>query len=578
MFLFNKKKYIAKLLPIALCLISLLLTSCDLFGGNTPPKPQTLVKVPAKKQIYTLPEVGITDFDTLDPALAHDTASTSAVQMIYTGLVQLDDRLQIHAQLAQSWNQSGDGMTWTFHLRPDLKFSDGAPLTSADVAYSIDRALQPATRSTIAPLYLSLIRDSDQLLAGRIQTLVGDSLQTPDPHTLIITTRKRAAYFLSMLTVPCSYVVEKSLVTKYGTAFTDHLSEGGSTGPFKVAQYTHGKAITFVPNPNYYNALPQLQQVTMAFYPSADATYQAYQANHIDMTGVPISTFATDKKRKDFVQVPQLWTNYYTMNYLARPFDNIHIRQAFALAIDKTAIANTVWKGTVLPTNHIVPQGMPGYNPNLSGPDGTQKLNGDPAKALDLLNQGIKEEGWKDATQMPPITLTYASGIPNANQEVTALIQMWQKVLNIKVATETFDYNTLLDKVTASTGNAGGLQFWGLAWVAEYPDPQDWLSLQFGKGVINNNMNYGQNVGANAARQQAIQQALENADANFQANARVQSYQQAEQQLVNDVAWIPMEQITSNFLRSPYIVGMVDNAQGLVPPDDWAKIYRVQLQ
>ncbi len=77
------------------------------------------------------------------------------------------------------------------------------------------------------------------------------------------------------------------------------------------------------------------------------------------------------------------------MNYLARPFDNIHIRQAFALAIDKTAIANTVWKGTVLPTNHIVPQGMPGYNPNLSGPDGTQKLNGDPAKALDLLNQGI---------------------------------------------------------------------------------------------------------------------------------------------------------------------------------------------
>ncbi len=96
--------------------------------------------------------------------------------------------------------------------------------------------------------------------------------------------------------------------------------------------------------------------------------------------------------------------------------------------------------------------------------------------------------------------------------------------------------------------------------------------------MINNNMNYGQNVGANAARQQATQQALENADANFQANARVQSYQQAEQQLVNDVAWIPMEQITSNFLRSPYIVGMVDNAQGLVPPDDWAKIYRVQLQ
>ncbi len=575
MFLFNKKKDTTILLP--LCLISFLLTSCSLFGGNTPPK-QSLVKAPAKKQIFTIPETGVTDFATLDPALTHDNASTSAIQMFYTGLVQLDDKLQIHPQLAQSWSQGSDGMTWTFHLRPNLKFSDGTPLTSADVAYSIDRALQPATRSTVAPLYLGLIRDSDQLLAGRVQTLIGESLQTPNASTLIINTRKKAAYFLSMLTVPCSYVVEKSLVNKYGAAFTNHLAEGGGAGPFKVAQYTHGKAINFVPNPNYYNAKPQLQQVEMAFYPSDDAAYQAYQASRVDMTGVPISTFAIDKKRKDFVQVAQLWINYYTMNYLTKPFDNIHIRQAFALAINKQDIANNVWKGTVLPTNHIVPQGMSGYNPNLNGPDGTQSLDGDPAKAQALLQQGLKEEGWKSTAQMPSVTLTYAAGISGADQEAAAMVQMWQQVLNIKVATSTFDYNTLLDKVTASTGNQEGLQLWGLAWVGEYPDPRDWLSLQFGRGTVNNNMNYGQNVTADAAKQQATQQALDNADANFQAEARIQSYQQAEQQLVNDVAWLPMEQITSNFLRSPYIVGMVDNAQGLIPPDDWAKIYRVQLQ
>jgi oligopeptide transport system substrate-binding protein len=80
------------------------------------------------------------------------------------------------------------------------------------------------------------------------------------------------------------------------------------------------------------------------------------------------------------------------------------------------------------------------------------------------------------------------------------------------------------------------------------------------------------------AKQQATQQMLDSADMNFKADARIQSYQQAEQQLVNDVAWLPMEQLTANFLRSPNIVGMVDNAQGLVPPDDWASIYRVQLQ
>ncbi|MBV9710943.1 MAG: peptide ABC transporter substrate-binding protein [Ktedonobacteraceae bacterium] len=568
----SKKKYTTKLLPIIFCLLGLLLTGCS----NTPQK--SLVKAPASKQIYTIPETGITDFDTLDPALAHDSTSTNAIQMMYTGMVQLNDQLQVRPQLAQSWSQSGDGMTWTFHLRPNLKFNDGKSLTSADVAYSLDRALQPATRSTVAPLYLGLIRDADQLLSGRVQTLIGDSIQTPDPDTVTITTRKKAAYFLSMLTMPCSYVVEKSLITQYGTGFTDHLSQGGGAGPFKVAQYIHGQTLSFVPDPYYYGAKPQLQHVKFVFYPSDDTAYQAYLANRVDTTGIPLSIYATDKKRKDFYQVPQLWTNYYTMNYLVKPFDNIHIRQAFELAIDKKTIATTVWKNAVLPTNHIVPQGMPGYNSDLAGPDGTQNLTGNTTLAQNLLQQGLKEEGWSSVAQMPAITLTYASGVSNFDQEVAALVQMWQKVLNVRVSTTTLDYNTLLDKITASTGSQDGLQLWGLAWVDEYPDPQDWLSLQFGQGVVNNNMNYGQNVSADAAQQQMTQQNLASADANPVADARIQAYQKAEQQLVKDVAWLPMEQVTSTFLRSPFIVGFFNNAQGTTPPDDWAKIYRLQLQ
>jgi oligopeptide transport system substrate-binding protein len=137
-------------------------------------------------------------------------------------------------------------------------------------------------------------------------------------------------------------------------------------------------------------------------------------------------------------------------------------------------------------------------------------------------------------------------------------------------------YNTLLDKVTGSTFNRNGLQMWDLAWIGEYPDPQDWLSLQFGRGVPDNNMNYGQNTSQTATRQQMTQQLLEDADANFQPAARLRTYQQAEQQIVNDVGWLPMEQVTSSFLRTPYIVGIVDNAQSIIPPDDWAHIYRVQ--
>lgn len=568
------KKYTTHFSPLLLCLIVLLLSSCNLFGGNNlPTKP---VKAPANQQVFTDPILGSSDITTFDPALAYDTSSTSAIQMVFTGLVQLDDKFQIKPQLAQSWQQTSDGLTWTFHLKPHLKFSDGSSLTSADVIYSIDRALQPTTRSTVAPIYLDLIKDSDKLLGGRIQTLINDSLMAPDPNTVVIQIKKKAAYFLAMLTYSCSYVVERKLIDAYGANFTDHLVLGGGAGPFRVTKYVRGKEIDFVPNPNYYDPLPQLQRVVFPFYPQAQAAYQAYQNGHVDVTGVPIANFATDKKRSDFHQFPQLWINYYTMNYLVKPFDNVHIREAFALAIDKTAIANNVWRGTVIPTNHIVPQGMLGYNPGLKGPDGTQSLKGNPEEARTLLNQGLQEEGWANISQLPQIKLTYATGVSNFDQEVKALTGMWHSVLGVTVTTNPVDYNTLLDQVTAATNNPQGIQFWGLAWVAEYPDPQDWLTRQFDSGVPNNSMNYGENYSKNAAQQQATQALLENADANFQPDARIQTYQKAEQQLVNDVAWMPIEQVTSVYLLKPYVIGMANNQPELIPPDDWANIYIVQ--
>jgi len=570
----GQKKYTTRFSPLLLCLFALLLSSCDLFGGNNLPiRP---VKAPAKQQVFTDPILGTSDITTFDPALAYDTSSISAVQMVFTGLVQLDDKFQIKPQLAQNWQQTSDGLTWTFHLKPHLKFSDGSQLTSADVIYSIDRALQPATKSTVAPIYLDLIKDSDKLLGGRIQTLINDSLMAPDPNTVVIQIKKKAAYFLAMLTYPCSYVVEKKLIDTYGANFTDHLVLGGGAGPFRVTKYAHGKEIDFAPNPNYYHLLPQLQRVVFPFYPQAQAAYQAYQDGRVDVTGVPIANLATDKQRSDFHQVPQFWINYYTMNYLVKPFDNIQFREAFALAIDKTAIANNVWRGTMIPTNHIVPQGMPGYNPGLTGPDGTGSLKGNPDEARTLLNQGLQEEGWSNISQLPPIKLTYATGVSNFDQEVKALTGMWHSVLGVTVTPNPVDYNTLLDQVTAATNNPQGIQFWGLAWVAEYPDPQDWLTRQFDRGVPNNSMNYGENNSKNAAQQQATQTLLENADANFQPDARIQTYQKAEQQLVNDVAWMPIEQVTNVYLLKPYVIGMANNQLGLNPPDDWANIYVVQ--
>jgi oligopeptide transport system substrate-binding protein len=565
------KKFTTGFLSTLLCLMVILLAAC---GSNAPVTGQ---KAPVDKQVYVFPEDAVPDIATFDPGLSMDLNSNAAIDMVFTGLVQLDDQMVVRPQLASSWNLAPDGQTWTFHLRPNLKFSDGTSLTSADVAYSIDRALQPAEYSTVAPIYLALVKDSDKLVAGKIKTIINDSLLTPDPNTVIIKANKKAAYFLHALTYSCSYVIEKSLIDKYGKNFADHLTEGGGDGPFKVAEYTHNKQIVFVPNPNYYGPKPQLTKVIFPFYKDLETVYKAYQVGQVDTTGfysIPSAHFQQAKTRTgEFNQVPQLYINYYTMNYLEKPFDNIHIRQAFALAINKSLIVHTLWKDSLIATNHIVPQGMPGYNPNLTGPDGTQSTSGNPTKAQALFKQGLQEEGWSSVSQMPPIKLTYAIGGPNADHEVAAIIQMWQSVLGVSVKADPIDFNKLLTEIEATLNNPHGLQFWGIAWNADYPDPQDWTTLQFDKGVPNNLMNYGQNSSSDAAQQQAVQQQLEAADVNPDQTSRLLAYNQAEQQLVNDVAWMPVEQVTLNVLLKPYVKGVVFNPRGLTSPNDWGAIY-----
>ena len=195
-------------------------------------------KASADKQVFVSALEGIPDIQTFDPALASDLGSINPIDMVFTGLVQVDDKLNVKGQLAQSWSQGSDGFTWTFHLKPNLKFSDGTALTAKDVAYSIDRALQPSLKSPAASAYL-LIKDADKLFSGKIQTIIGDSIQTPDEHTVIITASTKGVYFLSAMTYPTSYVVEKSLIEKYKEKWTEHLNEGGGAGPFVVQNYTH---------------------------------------------------------------------------------------------------------------------------------------------------------------------------------------------------------------------------------------------------------------------------------------------------------------------------------------------------
>lgn len=578
------KKFTLGFLPALLTIIAMIVAGCG-SGGNGPSTTGKPAAAPKSQQIYRYSLAGVADIASFDPSTATDAPSLTAIDLVFTGLVELNDQLQVEPQLAQSYSASSDGLTYTFHLRPNLKFSDGTSLTANDVAYSIDRSLSPAQSQLngVTLTYLGLLKDADKRANGKVSTLIGDSVNVIDANTIALSISRPAPYFLEALTYPTSYVVEKSVIDKWGAKWTDHLSDTGGQGgdgPFKVKSYSHTTGITFVPNPNYYGPQPQLQEYDIHFYKTPETSYSAYSANQLEYSVVPPEDDQqAELKVKEFHKFGELVIDYFNMNYLDKPFDNIHIRQAFELAINKDAISKAIYNGLRSPTCHIVPQGMPGYDPNLACPDGAP-TKGDPTKAKALFQQGLQEEGLTLAT-LPPIKFTYESGVPALENEITTVRQEWSQVLGVNVTTSVVDFNTLLQDLAISgpcqqadlskcVGK--GMQLWALAWAADYPDPQDWLTLQFDKNAPNNNGNYGQNLGSGAAEQQQVQALMEQADADLGSD-RMAKYNQAEQALVNDVAWLPMDQRTGNYIQKSYVVGTVDNAQALTPPNDWGNIY-----
>jgi oligopeptide transport system substrate-binding protein len=571
----SRKKFAWGFLPTLLCTLAMLLAACG-GGSNGGTTSTTVTKAPDNKQIYIHPFIGVTDIKSFDPALAGDEFSNDAVDLVFTGLVQLNDKLEVTDQLAASHSIGADGTTYTFKLKPNLKFSDGTPLTSADVAYSLDRVFDPAVKSPTALGNLTVIVDEDKRSSGKIKTLIDDSLLTPDPQTIIIKTTQKAAYFLSELTQSTARVVEKSLIQKYGnTGFADHLNEGGCTGPWEISKYLHSKEIDFVPNPNYYGSKPQLKKLIIPFYQSVSTAYKAYLANEVDSASVSTPQLEQAKAMPEgqYIQYPVLVITYLTMNYLTKPFDNIKIRQAFALAINRDEITHNLLKDTEIPSYHIIPQGMPGYNPNLTGPAGVKSTGNNAALAKQLFQQGLQEEGLTLATLPPIIYTTSSSGSQDSRNLDAAMQQMWKNALGVNVTINDIDFNKMLDEMNAATNNPKGIQMWALGAGVTYPDPQIFTS-GFYPGSPGNNMNYGQNNSSDAAAQQKNQQLMEQADANQDPTSRMQQYNQAEQQMVNDVALETIYQQEVHSVRKPCVVGAVPNPLVSTPPDDWANIYK----
>lgn len=576
--------HIGQLLLGALAVLAMLLAGCST-DGNTGSQLDP-------NQTFTWPDIGVTSVNDieLDPANVQDYYSSTFTNAIYGGLVTTDHNLNVTPDLASGWDVSPDGRQYTFHLRPNLHFSDGTAITAQDFAYSIDRALDPTVcegyaggacaGQQVAGTYLINIVDADKRAAGEVSTIIGTGIQVPDAQTLVIKLSSPVAYFLEALTYPTSFPVEKTLVDKYPLTvdnhknqadWTYHLNEGGCSGPFMIKSYAQdGKTITLVPNPYWWGPKPVLKEIVRPFIQDNVDAYQNYKQGKYDYTDVPSQEYQAARDQADFHEVGLLQTNYVGFNQNVAPFNDITVRQAFALALNKQLIADRVLNGAVLPTNHIVPQGMPGFNAELTAPSiDARSVTGDLTQAQQLIKNYFSNCGCKELD----VTLYYPFTTDRQNT-AAAMANMWNTVLSgdwgtVNVTTQNAGtvHSLIVDHLNHNITNTNGqIQAWMLGWIADYPDPQDWLSLQFAQGSTNNWENYHDTANSQAWS------LMSQADIEQNPTKRMDLYNRAEQQLVDDVAWLPYMQPKGIWRVKTYVQGYNPSAENLLSDQDWANV------
>jgi oligopeptide transport system substrate-binding protein len=577
----ERNALLATLLVVAGCIALLIVVVASI--GNRPPicaaAAAECCGLCDHPQILRLQDAGIGDVRTLDPPNAVDPASLQIAEAVYPGLVVLDKNLTPIPWAAQALpTVSSDGLTYTFTVKPGLKWSDDTPITSETFAFSMNRALNPCNAFNAA-YYLYAIKDAvafnvdetcvlaTHTLKGPIKTLINDSITTPNAQTLVITLQRPAAYFLAAMSYPASYAVPEQLIKRYGASYTEHMADGSGFGGdlFKITRWDHAGHLTLTSNDAFWGTKPKLREVDYTFSKDATTAYNAYLAGQTAVCFAPASQIAQARTHTGFRQIPIQRIDYYAMNWRMKPFDDVRMRRAFAIAIDKQALVNDVWNGTVVSTNHIVPDGMPGYNPDLKGPDGTQSLTGATQMANQLATAYATETNCGTATDFskcPKVALTIPSGDAGAATEAAEARQMWLNAMpNYPISIQVYT-GGLVESLWS--GPRHRLQFQAKTWIEGYPDPQDWLSTTL---ACDSAYNLG-----NACDQRA-EQLMKAADANPDQAARLAQYQQAEQSLVTEVAWLPLDQATTWWEVKPWLRNFTIASDGLIPKESWQIMY-----
>ena len=488
---------------------------------------------------------------TLDPALAGDVASAFYVNEIFGGLLtwlpesaapenvpcyNFSGRIyclapDIAENIPEPQFNSDGTVSYTFELRHNVYFHRGRQVTAQDFKYSFERALDPRTGSTTAELYLWDIMGARDMARSRVKT--ADGIGVVNDFTLKLTTERYNAVFLLKLTYPTSFVVDKEQVRGNQTWF--NLPNG--TGPFRCVECRVSRSkVVLEPNKSYHLGAPKLSRVDISFAGGSAPTQ--YADGVVDVSGVALVEIEDVRSpgnplSKELHETPELATFYVAFNTEKAPFDDPLVRRAFAMAIDKDLIARSDLKDAVDVAQTIVPPSMPGYTPPADA-----AIPFDPARAKELLASS------RYGKNFPEVTLLATSAGASPGSVTQRIVAMWEQNLGVKVNVQQLgDFAQFI-----ATMRRGDYQMTQFGWVADYPDPEDFLDLKFHsqRSRANNETRY-----ANAEVDQLLEQARGEKD----SARRMELYQQAERLILADAPWIPLFHEKNIMLVKPYVQG-----------------------
>ena len=456
-----------------------------------------------------------TDPPTLDPHQSGDTASASYVLEIFGGLMTLNPQVELEPDLAESWDLDETGTKYTFRLRENLRFHDGKTVTATDVAWSMNRSANPATEGVSPDVFLGDIEGARAVIDGEARTISG--VNAIDDLTLRIDLEEPRSYFLSKMSYPVAFTLDRQNVEK-GRGWTQ---EPNGTGPFRLAEYEPGVRVLLEKNPDYHLGPANIDRVEILL--SGGEGLLMYENDEIHLGAVAIAVLdqiqdEASPLRRDLQRGPPEFNVYYTgMNTGMAPFDDPKVRLALNYAIDREQISEVLLEGALIPAKGILPPGFPGYNPEIIG------YGFNPERARALL---AESKYGADTSTWPPIILTMPGSFGSAMGPVEeAIMAMWSENLGLEVEILQTEWATYLDDLRDNR-----MQMFGsLGWVADYPDPENFLDVLFHSESSTN---------ASKLDVPEIDRILEDARSERDEEKRFQMYRNAEELILEQAPWV----------------------------------------